>query len=65
MVYVRFWRRSRILPHVFLNVSKRSVSFSFISRFITMTLGRYGIRLTSGLKGTGLSFTELIRRNKK
>lgn len=49
----------------FLNVSKRSVSFSFISRFITMTLGRYGIRLTSGLKGTGLSFTELIRRNKK
>ena len=53
------------MPHVFLNVSKRGVSFSFLSRFITMTLGKYGLRLTSGLKGTGLSFTELIRRNKK
>ena len=58
MVYIRFWRRIRLLPKVFLNVSKTGISLTVASRVLNITFGRKGIRFTTGLRGTGLSFTE-------
>lgn len=58
MAYVRFWRRIRILPKVYLNLSKNGVSITFSSRVLNITFGRKGVRFSTGLRGTGLSLTE-------
>jgi hypothetical protein len=57
MGYLRFYRRFRIFPGVWLNVSKTGVSLSFGRRGFTVTIGRTGIRFTAGLTGTGLFYT--------
>ena len=61
MVYLRFFRRVRIFPNFYLNICKRGISLSFVSRIIRLTFGKHGTRLTSGIRGTGLSFTEFIK----
>jgi hypothetical protein len=56
---IRFRKRIRIFPGIYLNFSKQgftSVSISF--RFITINLGKGGIRFTASAKGTGLSVSE-------
>ncbi len=64
MVYVRFWRRFRIFPHTYLNVSKKGLSLSFVSKLIRMTFGKNGVRFTTGIRGTGLSFGEYKKYHK-
>ena len=64
MLQWRFWRRFRIAPHTMLNVSKRGVSLSFVSKLLNVTFGRHGMRLSSGLRGTGLSFFKYIKHRK-
>lgn len=64
MIQWRFWRRFRIAPHTMLNVSKRGVSLSFVTRLLSVTFGRRGVRLSSGLRGTGLSFFKNIKYKK-
>lgn len=64
MLHWRFWRRFSIAPHTMLNVSKRGISLSFISRFINITFGRHGVRLSSGLRGTGLSIFKYLKYRK-
>ena len=64
MLQWRFWRRFRIAPHTMLNFSKRGVSFSFVSRLLNATFGRHGVRLSTGLRGTGLSFFKYLKYKK-
>ena len=64
MLQWRFWRRFRIAPHIMLNAGKRGVSLSFVSRLLNVTFGRYGVRLSSGLRGTGLSFFKNLKYKK-
>jgi hypothetical protein len=58
MGYLRFYRRFRILPGTWLNISKKGLSISFGRRGYTLTIGKTGIRFTIGLAGTGLSYTK-------
>lgn len=58
---IRFRRTLRLSKLLYLNISKTGISLSVASRLIRMTLGRKGIRFSSGLKGTGLSYTEYKR----
>jgi uncharacterized protein DUF4236 len=58
----RFWRRVRIAPGVTLNIGKSGPSsVSFGPRGLKVTAGRRGKRLTVGLPGTGLYYTEQLR----
>lgn len=54
---IRLWRRIKIFPGVWLNISKSGISFSFGVKGARYTVGRSGKRFTAGLPGTGLSYT--------
>lgn len=58
MAYIRFWRRFRLSRFLLLNVSKKGISISFVSKILNITFGKNGVRFTTGLRGTGISFTE-------
>lgn len=51
----RFFRRIRVLPNLWLNFSKSSMSMSVGVRGLRATLGHRKTRLTVGLPGTGFS----------
>jgi len=55
---INFFRRFRVLPGLWLNVSKRSVSTTVGVRGLKATFGAKGRRLTVGLPGTGLSASQ-------
>jgi uncharacterized protein DUF4236 len=55
---LRFRRYVRILPRVRLNVGLKSVSVSLGGRGFHYTMGAKGRRVTAGIPGTGLSWTE-------
>lgn len=52
---LRFQRRKKILPGVWLNFSKKGVSASFGVHGAKINVGKRGTYLTSGIPGTGLS----------
>lgn len=64
MLQWRFWRRFPIAPHTMLNVSKKGVSLSFVSKLLNITFGQHRIRLSSGLRGTGLSIFKYFKYRK-
>ncbi len=65
MPYLRFYRRIPIIPRLlYLNLSKGGVSVSIGKRGWTVTFGRYGVRFTVGLPGTGLFVTEHVNYSK-
>jgi tetratricopeptide (TPR) repeat protein len=53
----RFFRRTKVLPGVNLNLSKGGPSLSFGRRGARYTLGSRGQRTTVGIPGTGLFYT--------
>ena len=55
---LQFSRRVRIIPEVRLNFSKSGVSTSIGGRGAWFTIGSHGTRVTAGLPGTGLYFTQ-------
>jgi hypothetical protein len=55
----RFSRRIRILPGVWLNLSKSGVSTSNGGRGAWSTFGKRGTRTTVGIPGTGISYTHV------
>ena len=65
MGYVRFWRRFKIFPGIYLNISKTGISFSFGPRGAKITTGRNKGRMTLGIPGTGLFYTTKRKRRKK
>jgi len=61
----RFWRRIRIAPGVTLNLSKTGGSLSFGVRGAHFTVGPHGKRVTAGIPGTGLFYTNTLSGNKR
>jgi hypothetical protein len=57
MGYFRFWKRIKIFPGVYLNISKSGISFSFGIKGAKITFGSKGKRATLGIPGTGISYT--------
>jgi len=60
----RFWRRIRIAPGVTLNLSKSGGSLSFGARGAHFTVGPHGKRVTAGIPGTGLFYTNTLSGSK-
>jgi len=60
----RFWRRIRIAPGVTLNLSKSGGSLSFGVRGAHFTVGPHGKRVTAGIPGTGLFYTNALSGSK-
>jgi len=60
----RFWRRIRIAPGVTLNLSKSGGSLSFGVRGAHFTVGPHGKRVTAGIPGTGLFYTNTLSGSK-
>jgi len=60
----RLWRRIRIAPGVTLNLSKSGGSLSFGVRGAHFTAGPHGKRVTAGIPGTGLFYTNTLSGNK-
>ena len=56
MSYLRFGRRLKIGPGVYVNISKSGLSLSVGPRGAKLNIGRRGPRVTLGLPGTGLSY---------
>jgi hypothetical protein len=52
----RFRRRVRVLPGLYLNVSKSGISTSIGRRGATLNLSKRGARTTIGIPGTGISW---------
>jgi hypothetical protein len=52
----RFRRRVRIMPGLYVNISKSGVSTSIGRRGATLNVSKRGMRTTLGLPGTGLSW---------
>ena len=55
---LRFRRSFRVLPAVRLNIGLKSTSISVGRRGLLYTIGTKGRRVTAGIPGTGLSWTE-------
>lgn len=53
---MRFQRRIRILPGLYLNLGKGGVSISFGPRGCKMNIGKHGIKGSVGIPGTGIRF---------
>lgn len=53
----RFRKRIRILPGLWLNVSKSGVSTSIGGKGVTVNVGEHGTSTTVGVPGTGLSYS--------
>lgn len=61
----RFFQRIPIIPSVlYLNISKKGISFSLGKRGIKLTLGKKGLHATLGIPGTGLFYTEIFKKKK-
>ena len=56
MSYLRFGRRLKIGPGVYVNISKSGLSLSVGPRGAKLNIGRRGPRVTLGIPGTGLSY---------
>ena len=52
----RFRRRIRVLPGLYVNISKSGVSTSIGGHGATLNLSKRGTRTTIGLPGSGLSW---------
>jgi hypothetical protein len=61
---LRFQRRVRILPGVTLNFSRKGVSTSVGVRGARVTFGHGQRRITTGVPGTGLSYTTTVTRTR-
>ncbi|HDR05954.1 MAG TPA: DUF4236 domain-containing protein [Candidatus Marinimicrobia bacterium] len=59
----RFWRRVQIIPGVTLNLSKSGPSLSFGPRGAKFTIGSSGKRVTAGIPGTGLFYTQKLSKS--
>lgn len=61
---LRFQKRKRILPGVWLNVSKTGVSVSIGPPGLKINIGKRGIWFTVGLPGSGLSYRKQLKKGK-
>ena len=63
---IRFQKRVKLLPFLWLNLSKKSMSVILSLGFIKINVGKRGVWLSGSIKGTGLSARkQIIKRKKK
>lgn len=62
MANVRFQKRIRLLPFLWLNLSKTGTSLTLGCRFLKINVGKRGIWLTGSLTGTGLSVRHQLKK---
>jgi hypothetical protein len=60
--HLRFYRRIRLLPGVWLNFSKSGMSITVGIPGCHLTFGHHGITYSVGIPGSGLSMRRRIRR---
>lgn len=65
MGHIRFWRRIKIFPGIYLNIGKNGISFSFGPKGIKYTKGTSGERISVGLPGTGIYYVDQKKKNNK
>ena len=53
---IRFYRRIRILPWVYLNLGKGGFSISVGPRSAKLTFGKRGVKGSVGMPGTGIRY---------
>jgi hypothetical protein len=58
----RFRKRLRIIPGVWVNLSKKGGSLSVGGHGATMNISKKGVRETVGLPGTGISYQTKPRK---
>lgn len=58
MVYIRFWKKIRLRSNLFLNLSKKGISFSIKGKILMITINRKGIRFSKSIKETGVSIVK-------
>ena len=57
---LRFQKRIKLLPWVWLNISKSGFSFSFGPSGLSVNIGKKGTKITAGIPGTGVSASHLF-----
>ena len=62
---IRFQKKFKLLPFLWLNVGKKSTSLTLSLGFIKINLGKRGLWLSGSIKGTGLSARKQIIKRKK
>ena len=63
MAHIRFWKRIKIFPGVYLNIGKKGISISFGPKGVKYTVGTKGTRFSAGIPGTGIYYVN--QKNKK
>ena len=61
-MFTRFYRTFRIFGPLYINVSKRGISFSIRKRGISITKNKHHTRLHLGVPGTGFSVGKTIKQ---
>jgi hypothetical protein len=60
---IRFRKRIRIFPGLYLNIGLRGISFSLGGHGATLSLsGKRGSSTTVGIPGSGVSYTQKINK---
>ncbi|EKO3621954.1 DUF4236 domain-containing protein [Vibrio metschnikovii] len=62
---LRYQKRIRVLPFLWVNISKASFSIAIGNRFVKLNIGRRGVWFSGSLVGTGLSFRKKVPLQKK
>jgi len=57
---IRFRRRIKIVPGVWVNLNKDVPSLSIGKGPFTVNVGKKGLRSTASLRGTGVSLNEIV-----
>lgn len=64
MAHIRFWKRIKIFPGVYLNIGKGSISISFGPKGVKYTIGTKGKRFSAGIPGTGIYYVDQKSKTK-
>ncbi|MGL5103043.1 MAG: DUF4236 domain-containing protein [Plesiomonas sp.] len=64
MAHMRFQKRMRLLPFLWLNLSKTGTSVTLGCRFLKVNIGKRGIWLTGTLPRSGLSVRHQLKKPK-
>lgn len=62
---IRYQKKVRVLPFLWINVSKGGFSVTVGCRYIKLNVGRRGVWLSGSLVGTGLSVRKKLSMPKK
>lgn len=62
---LKFRKRIKIAPGIYINISKSGVSTSIGGKGATINIGKKGTKATLGIPGTGLSYSTKMTDGKR